>query len=142
MQDLRDKGFGLPTSPTQGLSGAPPNVESSANLTQALVWVEEDLELLGELVAIFLQDCPKRLVDLQDAMWASDAKRVQRVAHSIKGAVSGFGANRAKQLSQQLELMGMNSDLGKAQKVFQDLEAELQRVLAELGKPEWGPGPS
>lgn len=141
MEDLANKDPSIPPCPPQGLSVEPPDVETSTNLTQALAWVEEDLELLGELVEIFLQDYPKRLEDLQEAIGAGDAKKVHRVAHSIKGAVSGFGANRAKQLSQQLELMGMNSDLAKAQTTFQDLESELHRVVAEVGKPEWRPGP-
>ena len=59
---------------------------------------------------------------------------MQRVAHTIKGALSHFGAREAVARALRLELMGREGNLADAAGACADLEAELQRaeqVLAE-----------
>ena len=50
--------------------------EGPVDLAVALRWLGGDQELLRELVGIFIDDGPKRLKALREAMTASDVKVV------------------------------------------------------------------
>jgi HPt (histidine-containing phosphotransfer) domain-containing protein len=54
--------------------------------------VEGDTELLQEIVELFLDDSPRQLAAVQAAAAAGDAQALMRVAHTLKGAASNFGA--------------------------------------------------
>jgi CheY-like chemotaxis protein len=54
-----------------------------------------DPELLAEMVALFLQDCPQLLAALREALARGDARALKRAAHTLKGTVSNFAAPAA-----------------------------------------------
>jgi two-component system, sensor histidine kinase and response regulator len=91
-----------------------------------------DMELAGELVTIFLDEMPRWIDEMTQAIAAADAARLQRVAHTLKGAVGNFGASAAVDLALILERMGRDGDLTDAAAVADALAGELRRVEPKL----------
>ena len=126
----------MPDQNTGSPSHAPTS-DQPVDLECALNWVDGDRELLAELVDIFVQDCPARLEELRESIAAGDARRAHRVAHGLKGSVTGFGAESARNLAQQIELMAKDGNLAEAADALSALEKELARVLEGLAGPKW-----
>src|SRR5437879_13863874 len=57
--------------------------EGPVDLAVALRWLGGDQALLRELVGIFVDDGPKRLEALREAMKAADVQQLEQVAHKI-----------------------------------------------------------
>lgn len=100
--------------------------------TEALDRLGGDEDLLREFCQIYLEESPKLLEKLRQAVAEGDAESVRRVAHSIKGEVGYLGAEAASQAARQLENMGNDNDLSRAAVVFDVLERELIGVQAAL----------
>jgi len=91
-----------------------------------------DVDLLRELVDLFMEDS-LRLVDrISRAVMSKDADELEKAAHGLKGSVLNFGAKTVADVAQGLETMGRNGDLIQAQKVVVELEKQIQAMKAEL----------
>jgi HPt (histidine-containing phosphotransfer) domain-containing protein len=98
----------------------------------ALSRVGGDAELLKEIAVLFLEDYPRSLADLHEAVNAGDAKRVERAAHGLKGAVSNFGAISAVEAALKLETLGRAREMADVAQVLQSLEQALAALRPEL----------
>ena len=98
----------------------------------ALSRVGGDVDLLREVGAIFLKECPSAMTDLRNAVAARDAQDIERKAHSIKGSVSTFGAGPAFQAALELERQGRSLDLHEVESNLQQFESSLERLCLEL----------
>lgn len=103
------------------------------NYDAALAAVEGDPELLAELVRLFLEDCPKQMVALQQAVEFRDGKSIERIAHSLKGAIGSFAARPAYEAALKLEGLGRQDDFAGARQACLDLENEVASLTAALG---------
>ncbi len=109
----------------------------SVDLAVALHWVGGDRHLLFELVGIFVDEAPGRLVELQRAVAARDAATVERVAHSLKGSAGILGAACLRAASAELEERAITKRFDGAPGLLTPLEGELERVLAFFRDPAW-----
>jgi CheY-like chemotaxis protein len=103
----------------------------------ALARVGGDRELLKELVHLFLDECPKWLAEIRQALDAHDAAALRRAAHSLKGGLGHFGARAALEAAQCLEMMGRAGDVAQAGPACARLEAalaDLRPAVAALGE--------
>jgi two-component system sensor histidine kinase/response regulator len=100
--------------------------------TVALSRVGGDVELLKEIAMLFLDDYPKSLSELRQAVESGDAKGVERTAHGLKGSVSNFGARPAVDAAFQLETMGRTRTLVEVEQVLHTLELALAALRPEL----------
>src|SRR5262249_55274563 len=94
-----------------------------------------DRELLVEMAELFLDESPRLLTTLRDAVAHGNAQTAAYAAHTLKGSVANFAATPAFAAAQKLERMARQGDLSQAQTAFHDLEAQLRRlepVLANL----------
>jgi PAS domain S-box-containing protein len=98
----------------------------------ALSRVGGDLELLKEVIALFLDDYPSTIENIRHAVASRDAKALEHNAHSLKGSVSTFGANRAFEAAFTLEKQGRSGDLTGAQDGLAQLEKALEELHPEL----------
>jgi CheY-like chemotaxis protein len=119
------------------VDSTPPATESPIDLTTMRRIVEGDEALLCELGAIFLQEYPSQLAELRHAFDCADAHQLERIAHSLKGALGTIGAITARTLAYELEIMGHAASLDEAHRVLQQLESELDRLAAFLADPNW-----
>jgi HPt (histidine-containing phosphotransfer) domain-containing protein len=99
-----------------------------------LVRVEGDTGLLTELVELFIQECPERLAAIRRAVEGHDQVALKRAAHQFKGSLALFGAPAAVEAALQLEHISQSGGLERASEVFAVLQAQTQRVLAELAE--------
>ena len=91
-----------------------------------------DMELLQEIVGIYLAECPVLLNDIERAISSGDAYLLERSAHNLKGCVSNFGAEEAVAAAHALEQMGRQKSLAQAQSAIAKLQIELQRLKPAL----------
>src|SRR5256712_231047 len=114
----------------------PPVRESAETLDRATLMerLEGDAGLLAEMVGLFLQDYPRLLAAMREAVARGDAKSLERAAHTLKGAVSNFAAPAATAAALRLEQMGRQANLTQAEEAFAALEAELDRLKSLLAQ--------
>ncbi len=96
---------------------------------------EGELDLLKEVVSLYLEDCPKLLDGIRGAVERADAQGVERSAHKLKGTVANFSARAAYDAALHLEVMGREGRLEQAREGLGRLESallELKPVLLEL----------
>jgi two-component system sensor histidine kinase/response regulator len=120
-----------------GLAGTPgtpvePAQAASWNKVEALDRIGGDEELLREVCEIFLEESPKLLKKLQQAVAAGDADGVVRAAHSLKGESSYLSAGGTSRAARQLEEMGHNKDLSHARDTLAVLEREVAGLHLDL----------
>jgi HPt (histidine-containing phosphotransfer) domain-containing protein len=94
--------------------------------------VGDDEELLCEIASIFLAEYPCLVDEIRTAVGSRDAKRLERAAHSLKGAVSNFGAQAATDAAYRLERMGRTQEMAQAAEALDELLLQFQRLRPEL----------
>jgi two-component system, sensor histidine kinase and response regulator len=99
---------------------------------QALDRMGGDEELLRELCQIFLEESPKLLQKLQQAIADRDSEAMTRVAHSLKGELGYLSAAAATQAAGELEDMGHENNLSRAVEALVVLERELAAIHLAL----------
>jgi len=125
----------VPRTRSSAPTPVPPRSSDAGPAFSADVALERtggDRKLLEELIGVFLVEMPAWLRQLGSAIDRGDAAEVQRVAHTVKGAVDSCGASRAYDAAMVLERMGRAADLGEALAVYHKLDQEIARVLPEL----------
>jgi PAS domain S-box-containing protein len=126
-----------PAAPAAAPAGEP--AEGPLDLATARKRVCGDDRLLGELAALFCREAPGWMGEIRSAVAAGDAPRLRRVAHTLRGSASTFGARAACEAAQRLETMGRGGDLAGAEEACAVLAAaleQLQPALAALAGAE------
>ena len=98
----------------------------------ALRNIEGDEELLLELSAMFLSQCPTLMAAIEAAISREAAAELQLAAHALKGSVRVIGGRAAAAAALVLENIGRDEQLDAAATAFRALEvklAELKRAL-------------
>ncbi len=103
--------------------------------TEALDRLCGDEDLLRKLCQIFLEESPKLLEKLRQAVRDADPEAVMRAAHSLKGELSYLGAGGASDAASQMEHLGHEKDLSRAPAVLQLLERELADLHFAMRDP-------
>jgi PAS domain S-box-containing protein len=98
----------------------------------ALSRVGGDADLLKEVVELFLDDYPSTFEKIRNAVASRDASALEHHAHSLKGSVATFGANRAFEAAFALEKQGRSGDLTGVQDGLSSLERALEALRPEL----------
>jgi CheY-like chemotaxis protein/HPt (histidine-containing phosphotransfer) domain-containing protein/anti-sigma regulatory factor (Ser/Thr protein kinase) len=96
-----------------------------------------DEELIKEIVPIFLNDNKERLEMLAEAVKAGDAKDIKLYAHAVKGAGRNIGAKQLSDVADRLECAGRENDMQAAVPLFDELKAELEKVMMFLSQTGW-----
>lgn len=91
-----------------------------------------DAAFVAEIVQMFREDTPPRLEELDACVASGQADRLAKVAHSLKGSASNFGAVPLRALLEQLEAIAKGGDLARAPDSIAALRTEYARVLAAL----------
>lgn len=103
---------------------------------QLLTMSGDDEELAAQVAGIFLNDMPKQLARLRQAMDAKDIKSAERTAHSIKGASATVGGEALREAALRCERLGHEGKLDELAPLFMELCAcygELKMALVAEG---------
>ena len=114
------------------LREAPAPTERLYDREKALARAGGDAELLRELLEVFLEESPRWLDDIDAALGAGDVRKLQRGAHTVKGAVDNFGAPAAFAAALVLEQMARAGDIAGAPQASAALRALVEQLAAEL----------
>jgi PAS domain S-box-containing protein len=117
------------------VAGEGPQVEAQLRQLDeslALSRVGGDVELLKEVIGLFLDDYPQTFEKIKNAVAGSDASALEHHAHSLKGSVSTFGAGRAFEAAFALEKRGRERDLRDVKEGLYQLEQALAALRPEL----------
>lgn len=98
----------------------------------ALSRVGGDTQLLREIAVLFLEEYPRLMVDLRDAIARGDSHRLERTAHGLKGSVATFGAQAAVEAALRLEVMGRAQQMVEVSPVLVTLELALAALRPQL----------
>jgi len=90
--------------------------------------VDGDIEFVKELIDVFLEDYPKLLSDLKDAVEKRNAQLLNKYAHTLKGSVGNFAAKGAFDMASKLETMGQDSDFSNVDESYKSLEVEIEQL--------------
>jgi len=125
------------------LRGASPELPSPAKqeprtdvaespMQSLLERVAGDEKLARGMVATFLRDTPKRMTALQTALKRKNAKNLASLAHAIKGSVSIFGANAARDLAEKLQDLARANEFQNIARLSEQLKEEIAQLEANL----------
>jgi signal transduction histidine kinase/HPt (histidine-containing phosphotransfer) domain-containing protein len=95
---------------------------------QALKGVNGDMDLLREVVRIFLEESPGMMAEIETAIDEKDAARLDRAAHVLKGSVGNFGSRSTFDLALRLEMMAKDRKIDGAEEIFNALSEEMERL--------------
>jgi CheY-like chemotaxis protein len=113
-------------------SQAPAAAAAFWNKAEALERVQGDEKLLKEVCQIFLEESPKLLLRLQQAVAEGDSVKVMHAAHGLRGESSYMSASGIFQAARELEGMGRRQNLSGAGDRLVLLEREMAGLLLEL----------
>jgi two-component system, sensor histidine kinase and response regulator len=94
--------------------------------------LDGDFDLLKELAELFLSDSPKLLDAIRDAISSKSGEKIGKSAHTIKGAVANFSADKAYNAALELEKLGKNNEMDKIDAAYAHLAEEIDNMRAAL----------
>ena len=117
-----------PTAPTV----LPSATGTSFDRDAALEGLSGDEELFDELVVTFLEEAPRIMARVRDAVATRAAEDLQEAAHTLAGSVSVFAAPRVLAAARRLEMMGERAQLEHAPEALDGLESSLTHLTSAL----------
>ena len=94
--------------------------------------LDGDIELLGQLVEMFFQECPDYMSQIRSAIDDHDQDALRKSAHGLKGPVSTLSLTTALDAVLQLEGIGKSESMDGAQSVYDDLDREMERMKSVI----------
>jgi CheY-like chemotaxis protein len=109
-----------------------PLAEDVFDLSKAMSAVDGDRQVFEEVANVFLKDAADKIGELKEGVCRNDAKAVEQSAHALKGSVGYFGAKRAFDAAQRLELIGKNGTWAEAETAQLELEREIKSLESAM----------
>jgi len=97
-----------------------------------------DTQFYDEIIDVFLQDVPKQIRTLEDAINQGDAIIVHRQAHTLNGASANIGAVGLEEVAFQLERASGKQDLSQAVGILDCIKTEFNRFQHMLTAQQKG----
>jgi len=89
---------------------------------------EGEPDLVVELIDLYLEDTPHRVVAIREALAKRDGLSLERAAHGLKGSSASLGAGQVAVLCEELELIAHDLSSRRVEVVLTRLEREFERV--------------
>ncbi|HVN84839.1 MAG TPA: Hpt domain-containing protein [Candidatus Binatia bacterium] len=107
-------------------------VRCSVDVAELVERVGGERELLREVVAIFLEECPGRMERLNDAIRVRDLVALELAAHSLEGCLSMFAAAEGVRLTKAIARSAESGDYTDVATQYAALGDEVGRIKLEL----------
>jgi HPt (histidine-containing phosphotransfer) domain-containing protein len=108
------------------------------DLSALLARVENDLDLLQEMIELFLDSSPLLLAEIDTGIAHRDSQTVERAAHALKGAMQNMGATNAAQAAAKLEYAGRAGELAEADAMLSGLKHQYDILVSALSEQTVG----
>lgn len=93
---------------------------------------EGAVDILSQVIALYLDSSPQQLRELHVAVSSGDAPAIERVAHSLKSGSANLGASTLSSFFRELESMGRMKSIDNAVELLSKIEAEYGEVETAL----------
>ncbi len=100
--------------------------------SQLMTMACEDEELAGQIAGIFLNDTPKQLASLQEALQNKETKVAERIAHSIKGSSATVGGMELREAAFNCEQLRRDGKLEEVGALYPDLLNRFEKLKTVL----------
>ncbi|MFA5515413.1 MAG: MASE3 domain-containing protein [Desulfuromonadales bacterium] len=104
----------------------------AVDLSDALEAVHGDRAFLMELAAQVVQDAPWQIGEMKQAAADGEAKKLERLVHSLKSVIGIFGARTAVDLAQELEDRAERGRLADIAPLLEAFAQEMDRIINSL----------
>jgi HPt (histidine-containing phosphotransfer) domain-containing protein len=91
-----------------------------------------DEELFKEIIAVFVETCPKYILQLDNALQNQQWSLVEKIAHKIKGAASNIGSDLVRDNAIAIECAVQKQDFESVTLEFTQLNKNIQKLLTLL----------
>jgi two-component system, sensor histidine kinase and response regulator len=115
------------------------DAEQIVDWKAAMEQMDGDRNLMRCTVEAYLEEKPRLLEEMRQAISVSNAGVLRRAAHTLKGALGYLGARAAFQAAWKLEQMGAQAEMSEAESALTSLKAELSRM--EMALQEFASAP-
>jgi two-component system sensor histidine kinase/response regulator len=102
--------------------------EDLVNWSVAFSCVDGDEELLRGVVEAFLTDVTDSQFALKNAVATGDASTIQKISHTLKGALGSLGAMTGSFMAEKLEQAGTLRNLAAASELLDPFDDHLQKI--------------
>ena len=128
---------GRPSSAKDSMSGTPFSRDT------LLDRLDGDRELVEEVLSVFLEDTPRKMEELREAVDGSNLDQAMRLAHSLKGAAGNIGATRMHDLARQAEAAASEGNLAAVAPLTDAIRDEFGLLREAIGRTstDFGPPP-
>jgi two-component system sensor histidine kinase/response regulator len=95
-----------------------------------------DEQLMGDVIHLFIEDCPDRLSAIGAAVDRRDSEALRIAAHALAGSAANLAATGLFEAARVLERIGAESRMDAAEAAWRRLSAEAVNVLDALRRFE------
>jgi HPt (histidine-containing phosphotransfer) domain-containing protein len=88
---------------------------------------------MGDVIRLFLDECPRQLAVIRQAVAQRNPEAVRTTAHALKGAAGNLGAGGLFEAAGVLERVGAESRMDAAEAAWRRLSVEAAHVIEALG---------
>jgi CheY-like chemotaxis protein/HPt (histidine-containing phosphotransfer) domain-containing protein len=115
-----------------GTPAAEPRDEPATVSMEVLARVGGDRQLLAEISRLFVDDAPRHLQKIREALDTRDGEALRRAAHGLKGAAANFDADGVVNAARTLEEIGRTGEFEAHQTAWQTLTSETDQLISLL----------
>ncbi|MBF0433348.1 MAG: Hpt domain-containing protein [Fibrobacteria bacterium] len=102
------------------------------NRPQVLENLDGDEETLVEFCTDFVDELEGYMAPILEAISGGDGEALRMGAHTLKGVLGNFQANRSQKAAFALEEMGRSGDLSQVEPALATLKTELESLTAAM----------
>ena len=94
--------------------------------------MDDDLDFLKEIAAIFVQGSQGQLQLINKAINDDDGTALERAAHKLKTELASLGSESPRTLAHHLEVLGRGNNCGQALATYKQLDSEIEQLELQL----------
>ena len=121
--------------PGERTAGKTAKQKAAFNPSALLERLGGDEKAYEEVVCLFLQDVPRQIHSLREAVSGGDAAAAERQAHTLKGASGNAGAAELEKVVLKTERACERGDMKEAARMLDRIEAEFEKLNQILDQP-------
>jgi len=114
------------------VEGHPGNEELEKIDLHVFAMLKKNMSDIRPVINVYLESLPKRLQQFQEAVEKNDPESIRRVAHTLKGSCSQFGALHLADLCFNAENLARIKKLENIEKLYEDIVEESKFIVSFL----------
>ncbi|MDT8300720.1 MAG: ATP-binding protein [Sedimentisphaerales bacterium] len=99
--------------------------------------IYDDEEMLRETVYVFLEEAPKTIELLAEAIVAKDFRNVKMYTHKLRGLTRHVAATKLTDMLYPLETKAGEGEIEGTETLFADIRTEFDKLKSFLSQPNW-----